>query len=220
MAHEQELKQAMALTCGMIGMIDDAVGELLVALQRAGRYDDTVVIFTSDHGDYLGDFNLLLKGALPLRGITRVPLLWSDPAHRNGCVSKVLASTLDLAPSIIERAGLNPYWGIQGNSLSAQLQGSDEPQRDALLIEYQDTKKRMGFPEPAFVRSLQTDDYRLTVYKDQSWGELYNLHKDPYETYNCWDDAQYAGVRAELSERLLQCMMNAVDQSPRARWLA
>jgi hypothetical protein len=115
---------------------------------------------------------------------------------------------------------LKPYWGIQGRSLSAQLQETDKPLHNELLIEYQDTKKRMGFPEPAFVRSLQTDDYRLTLYKGQNWGELYDLQNDPHQTYNCWDDAQYAGVRAELTERLARCMMDAVDQSTRARWLA
>ena len=74
MATEHQLKEAMALTCGMIAMIDDAIGAVLEELRKSGHFDDTVVIFNSDHGDYLGDFNLLLKGALPLKSITNVPL--------------------------------------------------------------------------------------------------------------------------------------------------
>ena len=59
---ERELKEAMALTAGMTAMIDDQVGRIILALKGNGQYDDTVIVFNSDHGDYLGDFNLLLKG--------------------------------------------------------------------------------------------------------------------------------------------------------------
>ena len=59
MATERQLQEAMALSAGMIGMIDDAVGDIVAALRDTGRYDDTVICFTSDHGDYLGDFGLL-----------------------------------------------------------------------------------------------------------------------------------------------------------------
>jgi arylsulfatase A-like enzyme len=63
--------------------IDDAVGELIRTLKNNGQYDNTVIVFTSDHGDYLGDFNLMLKGALPFKSITNVPFIWSDPDFAN-----------------------------------------------------------------------------------------------------------------------------------------
>jgi arylsulfatase A-like enzyme len=212
MAYEHELKQAMALTCGMISMIDDAVGTLIETLKASGQYDNTVIIFSSDHGDYLGDYGLLLKGALPFQAITRIPFIWSDPRRRSAQVNHALCSMLDIAPSIIERAGLRPYWGLQGKSFLA-----GEAIRDELMIEYQDGMCRMGFTQPAFVRSLITDHYRLTFYKGEPWGELYDLGNDPDESHNRWDDADYAAVRGGLSERLLRQMMNAVDQSPRSQ---
>ncbi len=122
---------------------------------------------------------------------------------------------MDIAPTIIERAGLKPYFGIQGRSMLGNLDGSSNL-RDALVIEHQDNMTRMGFSEPCMVRTLLVEGYRLTIYKGESWGELYDHAKDPDETHNRWDDAAYAGVRAKLIERLAQEMMANVDQSPRA----
>ena len=215
MATERQLKEAMALTCGMIAMIDDAIGAVLDALRASGHFDDTVVIFNSDHGDYLGDFNLLLKGALPLNSITNVPFIWSDPDGPRGGVRHALASTADLAPTIIERAGLKPYWGIQGKSLLPAIR-DDARAHDQILIEFQDGAPRLGFAEPAFVRSLITDAHRLTLYKGETWGELYYLVNDPDETFNLWNEPSQAAIRARLTEQLVQAMMDAVDQSPRA----
>ncbi len=216
MADDQELREAMALSCGMISMVDDAVGAVLDALQRSGRADDTVIIFNSDHGDYLGDYNLLLKGALMLRSINNVALIWSDPQERTESVSHALASTVDLAPTIIERAGLRPYFGIQGKSLLGNLDGS-QALRDSLVIEHQDNMTRMGFSEPCTVRTLITSTHRLTVYKGAHWGELYDHASDPDETHNLWEDPAHAEMRSRLLETLVQNLIENVDQSPRAR---
>jgi arylsulfatase A-like enzyme len=216
MASEQELKEAMALSCGMITMIDDAIGEVMAALQRSGKADNTIVVFTSDHGDYLGDFNLLLKGALMLRSINNVSFIWADPRARAGAVSHALTSTVDIAPTIIERAGLKPYYGIQGKSLLHNLDGSSAL-RERLVIEHQDNMARMGFKEACMVRTLLADEHRLTVYKGETWGELYDHRDDPDETHNRWDDPAYAKTRAYLMEQLTQELLANVDQSPRAR---
>ena len=73
---EQQLREAMALTAGMITMIDDEVGRLVEAVKETGQYNNTVICFNSDHGDYLGDFSMLLKGAMPFRSVTNVPMIW------------------------------------------------------------------------------------------------------------------------------------------------
>ena len=208
-------QQGIALD-GNAEMIDDAIGDIMAALQRTGKADNTIVIFTSDHGDYLGDFNLLLKGAIMLRSINNVSFIWADPRAKAGATSHALTSTVDIAPSIIERAGLKPYFGIQGKSLMGNLDGSSNL-RQRLVVEHQDNMTRMGFPEPVMVRTLLVEGYRLTIYKGQSWGELYDHGKDPHETLNRWDDAAYVGIRAKLMEELTQEMMANVDQSPRAR---
>ena len=74
----------------------------------------------------------------------------------------------------------------------------------------------MGFTKPAWVRTLHKDHWRLTIYKGESWGELYDRRGDPDESNNLWDDPAHAKIRAALTEQLVHEMMDLVDQSPRA----
>ncbi len=213
---DREIREAMALSCGMIAMIDDSVGAIVEKLKSTGRYDDTVIVFNADHGDYLGDCGLMLKGAIMRRSINNVPFIWSDPEDRAARTSSALASTIDLAPTILARAGAKPYFGIQGKSLLDTLDGS-RGSRDRLVIEHEDTQRRMNFPRAAVARVLLAADHRLTVYGGQPWGELYDLRRDPGELHNLWDDPASAGVKAGLIEALMREMLDNVDESPRAR---
>ncbi len=215
MAEDRHIREAMALSAGMITMIDDAIGGVLEALKQSGKYDDTVVLFTSDHGDYLGDSNLMLKGAWARPSINRVPFIWADPRAPGGLEDTALSSTLDIAPTILDRAGLRPYFGIQGRSLLPQLGGGHG--REELLIEFNDSGYRMGFMNsPARVRTLLTDRWQLSVYHGQRWGELYDRHADPQQVNNVWDVPDYHPVRSELMERLMHQVIGTMDESPRA----
>ena len=216
---DRELREAMALTAGMISCVDSHIGRVVEALKAAGRYDNTVLCFNSDHGDYLGDFNLLLKGLMPMKSVNKVPFIWSDPAHRTGHTTDTLASTVDISTTILERAGLVPYHGIQGKSLLPTLQNS-AAHRDEVLIEFNDGGAKFGFERPTRVRSLITQDWRLSMYRDQDWGELYDLKNDPDETHNLWDDADYAPQRMQLTERLVHQLMHQMDESPYPERLA
>src|SRR6185503_5854311 len=100
----REAQEARALTCGMIACVDDAIGRVLAALDRGGKRDDTVVIFTSDHGDHLGDHRLMLKGAEQYQQIVRVPFIWSDPqAKAQKKRTEAIASTMDIGATVLER---------------------------------------------------------------------------------------------------------------------
>ncbi|OED36000.1 sulfatase [Chromatiales bacterium (ex Bugula neritina AB1)] len=219
MATDREVQEAMALTAGMITMIDDALGEIIQTLKDNGQYENTVIIFNADHGDYLGDFNLLLKGPWALRSINRVPMIWSDPDSRQGRVTPALASTIDVSATVLERAGLDPYFGIQGRSFLDCVHGK-ETHRDSLLIEFNDGFARNGFAESARVRSVVTREWQLSVYKDQKWGELYDLKNDPLQTHNLWDSQAHASVKASLFEGLAQQLIGQMDESPQSSRLA
>ena len=120
-----EAQEARALTCGMIACIDDAVGAVLGALDRSGKRDDTVVIFTSDHGDHLGDHRLILKGAEQYQSIVRVPFIWSDPdAQGRPGRTDALASTMDIGSTVLDRARIEPASGVQAKSFLPVLDGS------------------------------------------------------------------------------------------------
>ncbi len=219
MIDDQQAREAMALTAGMITCVDDAVGVIMACLRDTGQFDNTVVCFNSDHGDYLGDFNMLLKGSLPFRGITRVPFIWSDPSDRTARSTNALGCTIDIGQTILERADLAPYFGVQGRSLLDSVKGEDLDRED-LLIEYNDGMARLGFTEPPRVRALVSDRWRYTIYAGQDWGELYDLEHDPLETHNLWDSAEHTTVRARLAERLNHHLARQMDESPRSERMA
>ena len=211
---DQQLREAMALTAGMVTMIDDQVGRIIETLKTNGQYDNTVIIYNSDHGDYMGDFGLLLKGALPFRSITQVPMIWSDPRDRKAQETDTLASTIDIGPSILDRAGLTPYRGTQGYSFLNAM--NDGNHRDELLIEFNDGAARLGFEKPARVRTLRSKAWRYSVYADEDWGELYDLKNDPNETNNLWHSKDHSDIRGELALRLNHHLVRQMDESPRS----
>ena len=214
--NEREAREAMALSCGMIAMIDDAVGRVLERLQARGLADNTVVVFTTDHGDFLGDHRLLLKGPAHYDAITHVPFIWAEPGDaRKARQSDVLSGTLDIAPTILDRARINPYNGIQGLSLLPAIAGDGAAiSRDSLVIEDDQQRATMGYREPSRMRTLITRRWRMTIAHSDPWGELYDLASDPHEMDNLFDDAGHRGVRAELMEKLAYRQMELVDRSP------
>jgi arylsulfatase A-like enzyme len=200
----------------MITMIDDAVGSILGWLKTLRLNEDTVVVFTSDHGDFMGDHQLLLKGALHYRGLVRVPFIWSDPAAESkGLVNSGLCGTLDIANTILARAELQGHNGMQGVSLLPAIAG-EESGRDSLVIEEHQRRGYMGLKNNFRARSLITQDSRLTLYEGVEWGELYDLINDRDELNNLWDDPQARDRRHELTEKLARKMMELADASPLA----
>jgi arylsulfatase A-like enzyme len=134
--NEREAREAMALSCGMIAMIDDAIGRVLEHLAACELADNTVVIFTTDHGDFLGDHRLLLKGPAHYESITHVPFIWAEPGKRAARSTDMLAGTVDIAPTILDRTNVQPYNGIQGVSPVSILEGVNATiTRDSMVIE-------------------------------------------------------------------------------------
>lgn len=211
----REAREAIALNYGSISNIDHQVGRIMAALQEQGLARNTVVIFTSDHGDYLGDHQLLLKGPIHYRGLTRVPFIWADPAGANSaCNENALASTIDIAPTILERAGVAPFNGMQGKSLLPLVEGGKAAVRDALMLEEEGQRVILGFDSRIRCRTLLADGCRLTIYDGAAWGELYDLAADPHELRNLWNDPAASGKKADMLERLAFAMLEHVDTSP------
>jgi len=209
----REAQEARALTCGMIACIDDAIGAVLGALEKSGKRADTVVIFTSDHGDHLGDHRLLLKGAEQYQSIVRVPFIWSDPqAPAQPKRTDALASTLDIGSTVLERAKIEPASGVQAKSLLPALGGGAV--RDAVFIQYDHQASNPGTGVPARVHSLIDERYRLSVFHGTGWGELYDLQNDPGEFDNLWDNPTHAKIRAAMAEKLLLTEIEHVDRVP------
>lgn len=210
----EEAKAAIALTYGSITMIDGAVGRIVATLTELGLSDDTLVIFTSDHGDMMGDHKLLLKGALHYQGLVRVPCIWADPSQPGlPSVTSNLCGTLDFAPSILKYAGIAPVNGMQGENLPDMASGESDR---SMIIEDNPRRAYMGLPSNFVVRTLMTQRWRLSLYSDVSWGEMYDLESDPNEFRNLWDCPDHAATREDLLEQLVRKMMSLTDSSPLA----
>ncbi len=155
---EREAREAMALSCGMITMIDDAIGRVLATLQARGLAEDTIVIFTTDHGDFLGDHRLMLKGPAHFEAITHVPFIWAEPGRGPARTADTLAGTLDIAATVLDRAQIQPYNGIQGESLLPAIGGGALANpRDAMVIEDDQQRASLGFETAPRLRTLVTE---------------------------------------------------------------
>jgi arylsulfatase A-like enzyme len=213
--NEREAREAMALSCGMIAMIDDAIGRVLGQLAACGLADNTVVIFTTDHGDFLGDHRLLLKGPAHYESIIHVPFIWAEPGKRAARRTDMLAGTLDIAPTILDRASVRTYNGIQGVSLLPVLEGTNATiARDSMVIEDDQQRAMFGLSSGSRLRTLITQRWRMTIAQDDSYGELYDLQSDPHEMENLFEDPAHQGVRAELMEKLAYRQMELSERSP------
>ena len=193
----------------MITMIDDAIGRVLRRLDDLGLAEDTVVIFTSDHGDYMGDHGLMLKLLLHYQGINRVPFIWSDPTTpTSDRIDPGLASSIDISSTILARAGIQPFNGIQGRDLL-----TTEPP-EAVIVEEDSQRTMTGFDRPQRVRTVVTDRYRMSLREGEDWNELFDLSSDPHETTNLHDDPSARATRHDLSEIMLKRLIELQDRSP------
>ena len=200
---EREAREAQALTCGMISMIDDAIGDV----QAANPVSDTVTIFTTDHGDHLGDHKMLFKGAAAYEEVTRVPFIWSDPDQPNVGVSDALGQTHDIGVTVLERARIEPAIGMQGQSLLTA-------DREAAFIQYDHQSTNPGLGRPPRVHTIRQGHWRMSVFDGIEQGELYDLSSDPGEFTNLWDDPAFAVTRSTLMEALVRLEIAHVDKAP------
>jgi arylsulfatase A-like enzyme len=131
-----------------------------------------------------------------------------------GVSTAALHSTLDVARSVLARAGLQPYWGMQGMDLAGSLADPAAAGQAAVLVEEDGHEVGFGFSAPARVRTILSAHWRMSIYEGCDWGELYDLNRDPHEMVNLFDEPAHGKVRAELFEQLARLMMAQADRSP------
>jgi len=207
---KQEALEARALTCGMISMIDDAVGQVRVATLDSGASENTVEIFTSDHGDHLGDHRLLFKGAEQYDTLTHVPFIWSDPRGAQGTRSNDLSQTLDIGTTILEHAKIEAPTGMQGQIL--RVAGGRG--RNAVHIQYETQRTQEAFGPRPRVHTVIYDRWRLSMYMGKCQNELFDLHDDPDEMTNLWDSENHSDIKSRLIEKLAELEIAVADRVP------
>ncbi|KNZ31516.1 MAG: sulfatase [Methylibium sp. NZG] len=197
---DTQLRELIANYYGMISLVDHNVGRVLTALHDEGLADDTLVVFTSDHGDWLGDHGLVLKGPMFYEGLLRVGLIVRGPGTPAGKVVRDPVSTIDLAATFGDYAGVPMPAAAHSRSLRPLIE-HDSAQRDHAFSEWRLGVQRCGVALD--LRAVRTRDAKLTLELGSGAGELYDLRDDPHECVNRFDDPAHRGLRNELMQRLM-----------------
>ncbi|OGV38931.1 MAG: hypothetical protein A2X48_02070 [Lentisphaerae bacterium GWF2_49_21] len=206
---EQEVKESIAHYYGYVTMLDDYLGLVLDRLERNGLSENTIVIFTSDHGEFLGSHGLYCKGIAPYDEGYKVPLVISSVKHvkNPGRSSDKLISLIDLAPTVLELSGSPKLKKCAGLSLRPFIDDKKNFKwRDALYM--QDNGVEIYFSQ----RIVRTERYKF-VYNPVSIDELYDLEKDPYELKNLSEDKKYRNLKKKLFKRMWEFAFETDDDT-------
>jgi uncharacterized sulfatase len=194
------IREYIGVYHGQVRMIDDYVGRILGKLDELGLAENTLVIFTSDHGDMLGQHGVIGKSVGAFwEGILRIPLVMRLPGRiPAGTVVRQPASQVDLMPTILDYAGLDVPGGIHGRSLRPVLEGRADRWRDYSLCQ------RPG------MRMIRTGRYKYT-YRANGRHELFDLAGDRDENENRFADPAMRQIVGEMHERLRDVMRETDD---------
>ena len=198
---DEQLAHMTANYYGMISLIDHNVGRILEALEAQGLVDETLVIYTTDHGDMMGSHGLYLKGPTPYEDLVRVTLVARGPGVAANRVVMEPVSILDLAATFYDLAGIAAPQGLQSLSLGRLLAGRPET-REVAYCEWHVHPSRCGVALK--LRTIRTRAHKCTFELESGAGELYDLVNDPGEMVNRFADPAYASVRAALEELMRQ----------------
>ena len=201
---EYRTRSLRAAYLAMIELADAQIGRVLDALDEFGQRDNTVVVFTSDHGDMQGDHGLLRKGCRFYEGLVRVPLIWRWPDRvRAGLRSEALVELTDIVPTLLDAVGLAPGRLVTGRSLLPLMTGAAprQPHRDFVRAEFYDAQGHGATGRRMNVATMYRDArWKLVVYHSHGVGELYDLNDDPHEFVNLWDERSLAATKLRLLE--------------------
>jgi uncharacterized sulfatase len=204
-SHRQDradLAKDIAVYYGMISLMDKYIGAILDKLDELGLAENTVVVFTSDHGHFFGQHGLIAKGAFHYEDMIRVPMIVRWPGHvAAGQSSQALQSLVDYAPTFLSLAGAPVPRAMTGADQAAVWRGKAEAARDHVVVENRHQ------PTTLHVKTYVDERYKLTVYYGRDYGELFDLEADPGEINNLWDAPEAAALRADLTMKLLQAEM-------------
>lgn len=221
MMDEMEWRETRACYYGMVSELDACLGTLFEFLKRTGEWDHTLIIFSSDHGDYMGDHYLLDKAHF-FDATMRVPLIVRDPSAQadvtRGQNLDHFAELVDLAPTILEFLGQPIPDRFQGRSLIKMVHGNTgNPTRNEIFFEA-DFRTRPSVdpaidPDQCLFWVVRDDRFKYVQFASESMAPiLFDLIKDPGESMNLAQSSSHAGIVAEYCQKLLRWRMKNEDQ--------
>lgn len=186
-----------------ITFIDDKIGQILQILKTIGEYENTMIAFSADHGEFLGDFGLIYKGQYLSEVLMRVPLLIKPSIDGfKGWKEDAFVSNVDVAATCLQAAGLDVPTNMASRDLSPYWKNPDAVARS-----------QVAYMEAGGLRGLRTDRWKIVHYPERPYGELYDLTVDPWESHNLWDDPSYFQERSELAVTMMDQMISRAPRS-------
>lgn len=208
---EKQLRDLIANYYGMISLIDHQVGRLKLALRDLDLLDNTLIVYSTDHGDWLGDHGLLLKGPMAYEGLLRIGMLFEGPGVPSGKVVKDPVSSLDLPQTFCDYAQAQMPHPVHSQSLRSLIE-KENHHRDFAFSEWDLRASRCGVD--LNLRTVRTQNLKLTVEENSGTGELYDLFNDPDEMVNRFGDPAYATKQKELMDMIASRPDDACDPMP------
>jgi choline-sulfatase len=199
---EQEAIRARTAYWALVARVDALVGQILAALERHHQADNTLIVYTSDHGDMLGEHGLWWKHTF-YEASARVPLIMSWPGRlpRGACCERVV-SAVDLNATLLDACGAPALPNAAGRSFLAQATGADAPGawEDVAFCDY--CSDEYAPPGGCYQRMIRAGRWKLAYYHGQE-PQLFDLQEDPDERHDRAQDPACRGVREALTERVL-----------------
>ena len=194
---KKHLQKCIAHYYGLITLIDQQIGHILEELENQGILEDTIVIYTSDHGDFAGEHGLIWKNLGFYESIHKIPLIIRYPHRLKGNqVFDGIVESVDLYPTLMELLGLETPFTVQGRSVLHAVAEGAAWNKYASLCEH---------VKPSYHHmSMRTADFRLTIDITGDESELYDQRNDPGELYNLWNDSEYRDIREKLLFELVK----------------
>ncbi|WP_193105841.1 sulfatase [Brachybacterium sp. FME24] len=178
-----------------VTMIDEQLGQIVDALQRRGVLEETVIIFTSDHGDCLNDHGHIQKWSMYEPSV-RVPAVVSGPGVMMDRQLDGLTALFDLGPTVLELAGITPPAWMEAQSLGPALRGEEYAGREFAFSEH---ARDMVLQKTELMTMVRDERYKLVEFIDHDDGQLFDLQSDPHEMSNLWDHPASRPQRDHLS---------------------
>ena len=204
MEPEEKRRDIMLYYYGMMSLLDDKVGRIISHLEKNNLMDNTIIVFTTDHGDYMGNHGMWWKGLPAYEDAQKIPfMVYSPDCKTPGKRSRSFQSLVDLGKTFLSVGNCDIPVGIQGvNQQKVWENINENPARDHALIEFRPTE--CDFMQTTYLYK----DYKLVVYTKTEWGELYDLEKDPDQFENLWDNPDYKKIKNDLILKYISAEMN------------
>ena len=230
LSSESGWREIRARYWGLVTLVDRAVGVILGALEATGQAENTVVVYTSEHGDMQGDHGILNKTVMYEESM-KVPLLMRVPwLAGNGKNIRGRLSQIDLVPTLLDLLGESIPSELEGQSRAAVLQGASDLQANDAFVQWNgsDGHKSRGFETdvPAELIAEVAETPRRTIIASEGWklnlspgdnAELYDLNSDPHELVNLYDEPDQQDRVQDLTERLVEWQRRFGDEVPLSR---